>query len=124
MRRAMRVLSLWLPVAVYMGAIFYASSLTSPPTPKNVSDETLHLSAYSGLVLVLLRALAGGRWNGVTPRAIIASWVIATLYGATDEWHQTFTNGRTAAIADLGANAFGAAIGAAAAGAWSIIRRL
>jgi VanZ family protein len=114
----MQVLSLWLPVVLYMSAIFYASSLTSLPTPEEVSDKTLHFVVYGGLALVVLRAVAGGRWAGVTPTALVASWVIATLYGVTDEWHQTWTEGRTPEIA------LGAVMGAGAAGAWSIIRRL
>jgi VanZ family protein len=120
----MQVLSLWLPVVLYMSAIFYASSLTSLPTPEEVSDKTLHFVVYGGLALVVLRAVAGGRWAGVTPTALVASWVIATLYGVTDEWHQTWTEGRTPEIADVAADALGAVMGAGAAGAWSIIRRL
>jgi VanZ family protein len=119
-----RLLSLWLPVVAYMGVIFYMSSLSSPPIPEEVSDKTLHFVFYSGLALVALRAVAGGRWEGVTLRTLVACWLIATLYGATDEWHQMFTEGRMPEFADVGADAFGAGLAAFAAGAWSIIRRL
>lgn len=119
-----RFLSLWLPVIAYMAAIFYMSSLSSPPTPDEVSDKTLHFVAYGGLTLVVLRAVAGGRWAGVTLRALVICWLITTAYGFTDEFHQRYTEGRTPDFADVGADALGAAITAGAAGAWGIIRRL
>ncbi|MCA1585466.1 MAG: VanZ family protein [Acidobacteria bacterium] len=119
-----RALFLWLPVVAYMAAIFYLSSLSFPPAPQEVSDKTLHVAAYGGLALVALRALAGGRWTGVTLGTLIGCWAIGTAYGLTDEWHQRFIEGRSPELADVSADALGAAIGAIAAGAWSIIRRL
>lgn len=119
-----RTLSLWLPVILYMGAIFYVSSLSSPPTPEEVSDKTLHFVAYGGLAVVTLRAVAKGRWSGVTWRTLLIAWAIATAYGMTDEFHQRFTEGRTPDLADLRADALGAALGTAAVGACGIIRRL
>lgn len=119
-----RLLSLWLPVIAYMAAIFYLSSLSSPPTPEDVSDKTLHFVAYGGLALVTLRAVAGGRWSGVTWSALVVAWLIAALYGVTDEIHQTFTAGRSPELGDIGADALGAAIATVAAGACGIIRRL
>ncbi len=118
------ILSLWLPVVVYMGVLFYLSSPSAPPAPASVSDKVLHLGAYAGLALVALRALAGGRWQGVTIATLVGCWLIATCYGITDEWHQSWTEGRSPELADAAANAIGAALGAGAAGAWSIIRRL
>lgn len=119
-----RLLSLWLPVAACMALIFYMSSLSSPPTPEDVSDKTLHFAAYAGLALVVLRAVAGGTWAGVTLRTLALCWLITTAYGFTDEFHQRYTEGRTPDLADVGADALGAAITTSALGAWSIIRRL
>lgn len=119
-----RLLFLWLPVVAYMAAIFFLSSFSSPPAPQQVSDKVLHLGAYGGLAIVALRALAGGRWEGVTVGTLIGCWLIGTGYGITDEWHQRFIVGRSPELADVFADALGAAIGAMAAGAWSIIRRL
>ena len=60
-------LVLWIPVAVYMAAIFYASSLSVIPGPVGYwfSDTVLHMACYGGLALVTLRALAGGKRSGV-----------------------------------------------------------
>ncbi|MGE3275612.1 MAG: VanZ family protein [Vicinamibacterales bacterium] len=119
-----RRLWLWLPVAAYMAVIFWLSAQSHPPAPPGLSDKWQHGLAYAGLALVSLRALAGGRWSGVTLAALAGAWLIATAYGATDECHQMFTPARTPDLMDLAADATGALAGAAAAGAWSIIRRL
>ena len=118
------VLSLWLPVMAYMTGIYYASAMPDPPTPSNVSDVSLHEAAYFGLTLLLIRALARGRWAGVTGATLAAAWLIAVGYGVTDEWHQSFVPNRHAELRDLGSDAIGAMAATAVVGAWSIIRRL
>ncbi len=107
-----------------MGAIFYASSLTAPPTPEDVSDKILHLVTYAGLTLLLVRALASARWANVTLVSLAAACAITVLYGMSDEWHQTWTEGRTPELGDVAADAAGALLAAAMAGACSIISRL
>ena len=117
-------LSLWLPVIAYMAAIFVASSIPEPPVPGGVPDVSLHEAGYFGLALLLVRALARGRWAGVTPRTLALAWIIAVAYGASDEWHQSFVATRHAEIRDWIADAIGALGGVIAVGAWGIIRRL
>ena len=120
----MRLTLLWLPVMLYMAGIFAASSLPEPPMPSDVPDVSLHGAAYFGLTLLLIRAVARGRWVGVTTRTLMVAWLIAVAYGATDEWHQSFVPNRHAEWRDLQADAIGAFAAAAAVGLWSIIRRL
>jgi hypothetical protein len=72
---------LWVPVALYMGAIFYVSSLTNPPIPSN-SDKPLHWLAYLGLAVVIVRALAGGLPRRIGLRVATMAMVIAVAYGA------------------------------------------
>lgn len=93
-----------------MAAIFYASSLSTVPGTAGISDTILHTAGYGGLALVLLRALARGRWQGVTIVALALAWAIATVYGATDEWHQMYTPGRHAELRDLRNDATGAVL--------------
>jgi VanZ family protein len=121
---AVRPWLLWLPVVVYMAGIFIASSVSDPQIPTGVSDVSLHGVAYFGLTLLLIRALAGGRWAGVTGATVATAWAIAVLYGVSDEWHQSFVPNRHADVRDLLFDAIGAFAAAFAAGAWSIIRRL
>jgi VanZ family protein len=115
---------LWLPVVIYMAGIFFASSIPDPPVPSDVSDVSLHEAAYFGLTLLLIRAVSGGTWKGVTLATLIAAWAIAVAYGVTDEWHQSFVPNRHAEFRDLGSDAIGAFAATIVVGAWGIIRRL
>lgn len=114
---------LWGPVVLYMAALFVLSSQPVLPGASLTSDWAQHGVAYAGLAVVTLRATAGGRWSGVGAGALVAAWVIAALYGVSDEVHQSFVPERMADVRDIVADAVGAAIGLGAAWAWSIIRR-
>ena len=94
-----------------MVAIFVASGMSDlPPAAEDVSDKTLHFVAYGGLGLLLLRAVAGARWPGVTSTAGARAWLIAGAYGASDEFHQWFVPNRSPSFADWIADAAGAAL--------------
>jgi VanZ family protein len=100
MQRALRLL----PALAYMALIFYLSS--QPAAAVGVSDKLLHFLGYGVLALALLYGLAPllpgrGAWSW--------SFVIAALYGASDEWHQSFVPGRSPEVADALANTAGAA---------------
>lgn len=111
-----RLLSLWLPVAGMAAAIFAVSSVGSlPELPARVTDKMMHGSVYAVFAVTWVRALAGGRWDGVTVRVAVASVVAVTLYGVTDEFHQWFVPGRTADVRDLAADGLGGAAAAVAA---------
>ncbi len=106
-----RGLWLWGPPALYALAIFVVSSLGAPPAPPpRLTDKHMHLLAYGGLALVLVRALAGGRWSGLTVATGLQGAMVAIAYGATDEWHQWFVPGRHADLLDVAADAVGAAV--------------
>jgi len=97
-------------VVLYAAVIFIGSSISQPPSlPEIVTDKSLHGSLYAGFALVLLRALAR-RWDRVTLFTAAAAVVLATLYGASDEYHQSFVPGRTPDVADLRADAIGATV--------------
>ena len=97
----------WLPVIGYAALIYMLSDQPKlPSTPGG--DKTAHLVAYAGLGFLLARAMgpgvrAGFRWLG--------AFVGGTLYGLSDEWHQSFVPGRHASVDDFVADAAGAAIG-------------
>ncbi len=117
-------LSLWAPVGACMALIFWLSSMSSPPSPGPVNDKVLHFAAYGGLATLCLRATSGGRLAGLTSRAAVLAWILAVGYGVTDEVHQRFVPYRTADVADLAADALGAAAAAAGGlGASGIIAR-
>jgi VanZ family protein len=118
------LLWLWLPVALDAALIFYLSSiprLPSPPGP--FSDKHFHFGSYALLATLLVRALASARLRNINARIAIGAVLLATLYGVTDEIHQIYVPGRTAALDDLAADALGAATAAGLLLAWAIIRR-
>ena len=120
----MHLLWLWVPVALDAALIYYVSSiprLPSPPGP--FSDKHFHFGSYALLATLLVRALASARFHNVNGRVAIGAILLATLYGVTDEIHQIFVPGRTAALDDLVADALGAATAAGLLLAWAIIRR-
>jgi VanZ family protein len=106
-----------------MAAIFVASSLESPPVPSDVPDVNLHAAAYLGLMLLVVRAIAQGKWAGVTIGTLVGAWVLTVLYGASDEWHQMYVNGRHAEWRDLCADALGALAAGFAVKVWVALRR-
>jgi VanZ family protein len=107
--------SLWIPVALYAVAIFLASSIEHPGTlPGHTPDYVAHAMLYAGFAAVILRALSGARWLGVTPRSAAAAVAGAVLYGLTDEIHQLFVPGRSFQATDLLADLVGAALGVGA----------
>ncbi len=104
----------WLPVIVYCTAIFIQSSF--PTTEQLPSwpflDKILHVVAYALLGYLVFRALATGRLAHSLNLALIISILFAALYGASDEWHQSFVPGRSPETADALADLVGGTIGA------------
>lgn len=98
----------WGAVVVWAALIFLQSSLPDPPGSSSLdwlhADKVAHAVTYG--VLAALLAWAGG------PFAL--AWLLAVLYGVTDELHQVWTPGRDPDALDLLADAVGAALGAAA----------
>jgi VanZ family protein len=116
--------SLWAPVALLMAIVFVLSDQPSLPAgPFPGADKWAHAITYASLAAVWLRALAGGRWEGVTVRRAVCAAAAAVAYGVTDEWHQSFVPGRSADAVDLVADAVGAGLAAGALGAWGIMLR-
>jgi VanZ family protein len=107
-----------------MAVIFAISSLHKAPIPEGVSDHQGHALGYAILAVLMFRALAGGSWTGVSWRSGAIAVAFSVVYGLTDEFHQMFVPGRTAAWDDVAADFYGAMIGAALVGILYIISRL
>jgi VanZ family protein len=87
----------WALFALWLAAVFFASSLTGDEVRPYVPTFTLHklghLLAYSsGAVILALGWRCSTRWSW--RKIVIVSVVMVSVYGATDEWHQSFTPGR------------------------------
>ena len=118
------MIGLWLPVAVYMAAIYYGASLTVVPGPvSGISDTVMHMGGYTGLALLTLRATARGQWSRVNLGTMTAALVIASLHGLSVEVEQMFIPSRFAEWRDVGNNVIGALIGLSAAWAWGKLKQ-
>jgi VanZ family protein len=96
-----------------MVAIFAFSSIPSKTMPNfGVVDFLVkkggHALGYGLLALAYLRGLKG-KGNEVVSRQLFIAWVLATLYSATDEFHQSFVPGRYPSAFDVLIDTVGAA---------------
>ncbi len=120
-RKAAATFSLWAPVVLYMGIIFFASHQSDVSIPAGLTDKQSHSLAYTLLGVLFVRALAGGLGERVSLRTALLGIVLTTVYGASDEFHQMFVAGRSPEVYDVYADALGGAIGACACVLWGII---
>ena len=82
-----------------MGAIYLASEQPRLPGPSGVPgfDKLAHFCAYGLMATLWVRALA----VSLRPRtAACLAWLVASAFGVTDEFHQSFVPGRSAELAD------------------------
>lgn len=116
----------WLPAILWMGVIFYlsAQSRPLPKTPPTALTVVGHLAEYAVLALLLSWGQLGhGRRKRNRAWALAISFVVAILYGASDEYHQSFVAGREASWVDLGLDAAGAAVAMIVIGCWGYASR-
>jgi VanZ family protein len=94
-----------------MALIFAASSVPGGQLPGTLWDKLVHLIVYAVLGVFFLLPLVRGRLSGVTVTAAAWAVVFAVIYGISDEWHQSFTPGRSPDVMDVVADTLGAAAG-------------
>lgn len=111
----------WIPALAWAAVIFQLSSMPSPPTLDRVSDKQAHAFAYAILALACIVGLTGASIHRVTRRVLVTAVVMSVIYGASDELHQLFVEGRSAEVADLVADALGALLAAVLVWAWAIL---
>jgi VanZ family protein len=98
--------------ALVAATIFLASSRSTVAAPGiHNFDKIAHFSVY-GLLATLLVRLGHG------PRAIALALLFTSLYGASDEWHQSYVPGRSTELADWCADTLGAALAIALYTGW------
>ncbi len=103
----------WLPVLVFMGLIFYASSTPGSDIPSlfPFQDAVFHLSVYLILAFFFSRALRNTYPNITVSRIILITVLFGVFYGMTDEFHQLFVPLRTCSGSDLFVDGMGSVIG-------------
>lgn len=70
-------------------------------------DKVIHAILYAGFGFLLYPALKNSPSRTLSSYALLFAIIIGTLYGASDEFHQSFVPGRTASIYDLFADSIG-----------------
>ena len=100
--------------AVWLGAIYYASSMTggevSPYLPTFTLHKLAHFVAFSSGAVILALALrfgTGWRWRKIAAVSI----AVISLCGAADELHQRFTPGRDGTARDWAIDTASGAVG-------------
>src|SRR5919112_1951159 len=106
-------LDLWLPPLLLMGAIFFLSDQPSLDSGLGVIDligrKVVHFAEYALLTFLWWRALA----TVTSPsRAALWAFLLASGYAATDEYHQSFVEGRHGSPLDWAIDSAGAATAA------------
>jgi VanZ family protein len=107
----------WGPALLIMAAIFAASSRPKLGLP-DFGDIDLyvkklgHVCIYAALGWAYARGLTWGSRPSTWRTAALAV-VLAGLYGATDEYHQSFVEGRGSNVIDVVIDTVGAVLGVA-----------
>ncbi len=112
-KKILRQLDLWLPVAVWAYLIFNFSSGTVPVASgvfwqDFAVKKTGHMILFGALAILIYRGLLGE--NIPKKKAAIWAVILAFFYGASDEIHQMFTQGREARVRDVAFDTLGAGI--------------
>ena len=109
-----RYLRYWLPLFMYCLFIFFLSSYPNPlPMPHLfLGDKLLHIAEYSILGFLMARSIFSLNLRYSKRPLFIIAIILSTLYGLSDEVHQSFTPGRTTSLGDLIADGLGSLIGA------------
>ena len=101
--------STWLPLLAWMALIYRFSD--QPDLPQ-VGSTLLDLLIKKGLHALAYAILASLWWRALRSTSsghpLRWAWLLACLYAASDEWHQTFVPGRSGQPSDVLIDALGA----------------
>ena len=106
-------IALWAAPVALMGLIFFLSAQPDLGTDLGTIDlvgrKLVHMAEYALLFFLWWRALRTVLDRG---QAIAVALAIAVGYAATDEFHQSFVDGRNGNPIDVGIDAVGASLAA------------
>lgn len=123
--RKVKIIVSWAAVAVCMGIIFFLSAqngdesgntsgslmrlleLLNLPINEAVLRNLAHFLEFTGLAVLVFNALC----QTCERKRPFISFIIASAYAATDEFHQLFVEGRACTFSDWVTDSLGAASG-------------
>jgi VanZ family protein len=107
----LRRADMWLPPFLLMGIIFLFSAQPSLDSGLGVIDfvgrKLIHFAEYGLLCFLWWRLLRTGM---DTTRAAVSAFLLSSLFAASDEFHQSFVEGRGATAVDWAIDSAGAAL--------------
>ncbi len=113
-RSPLVLLSLWVPPLALMGVIFALSAQPDLNSGLGTLDTILrklaHMAEYGLLLFLWWRPL---RELVSTRAAVAVAGAVTLLYSISDEWHQSFVEGRHGTPVDVAIDAVGMAVAAA-----------
>jgi VanZ family protein len=103
----------WLPLIVYCMLIYLQSSYPSPEALPSFefSDKLMHFGAYAVMGILFYRAYQSLPVKTNIQLIVLFSMISASLYGVSDEIHQSFVPYRDGSFGDVIADVFGAVCG-------------
>jgi VanZ family protein len=105
--------ALWLPPLALMALIFVLSAQPHLSSGLGLADlvgrKLVHFLQYALLAFLWWRPL---RTRISSRRAVLSALLIASAYAATDEWHQSFVEGRHGTPVDWMIDSAGAGLAA------------
>jgi len=112
----MKLIKFWFPLVLYSVIIFCVSSLPNlrPPNTDILGvDKILHIGEYIPFGFLTARVLYSLNEPRPTRNILWLAACAACLYGITDEYHQSFVEGRSSDMFDVAADTIGGVLGAA-----------
>ncbi len=109
-------LNIWyrLPFLALCGLIFWQSHFPSVMGPSTIpfADKIMHFGTYAVLAFLCVRWMQM-EFSGTKPiTTLMAGIFLTSLFGLSDEIHQSFIIDRTASVYDFMADCAGAVLGA------------
>lgn len=101
------------PCILCMAIIFKLSSLTNEQLEDfpYIWDKLAHFCEYATLAGCYAMLWTRNEWSKRQWLRVIVVGVLALLYGCTDEYHQSFVEGRDSSVLDLVADLTGGLVG-------------
>jgi VanZ family protein len=108
-----KIYLIYIPLIIYWIFLFIVTSLPAPSVPSfEVGDKVKHFAAFFGLSVLLSLTLLYQNKNLLVKRYYLgATFIIASIYGFLDEFHQSFIPGRSSEFLDWVADSLGALVG-------------